>query len=445
MKLLVFSRRALQQRLDALESKLDSMALDNLIARMNRKGNGRLPAMWETVWLHAIGEVGPFENERPLPNGTQPDFRFTVPVSGRTVEVIGDITCVSDRGLHENNPVSQFWIELVRHILTSKLDPNHFRYQIGHHTEGDSANSRIVLRLPPRSHLTDFVKQQVAPWLRELAKSRVAKATTKIVTDEADISLSYDVNQEFAGGGHAAYNLPTSARRNPVYTQLKKKEDQLRAAPDDALRVVILCDAGCHAMQKSPFTTTLSADEVTDQFLRKSSVLDLVVLVSVEAENHYDLNDRRLRVCARVCGTLAALGTRRTTEAGTAVREYLDCALAHLPAPVLDSHNASLRVSISGQSSGNLGIIMTDKKVRLSARVVLSFLAGKISTEEFQRTYGWHPGSEYKHQNPFANALERGQLFTASSVQSAGDADDDWLEFEFGSPDPAVSAFCRRR
>ena len=88
---------------------------------------------------------------------------------------------------------------------------------------------------------------------------------------------------------------------------------------------------------------------------------------------------------------------------------------------------------------------MSDRHVRLSARVVLDLLAGKISAEQFQRTYGWHHDSERSGPNPFAQAQEHGQLITSASVEAGGDADDDWIEFRFGPPDPAAAPLRRRR
>jgi hypothetical protein len=443
MKLLIFSRRALQQRLDALSAQLSSKAFDDLLGRLNQPGTGRLPAMWEAVWLHALGQVGPFEQERPLATGKSPDFSFSLPIAGGVVDVVGDITCVSDRGLHDTNPIQQFWNELVRLARVAKLNPNHFKYQVGHRTEGEFPKTRTVLKLPSRGQLPAFLKQHVVPFLRALARSGDATGKLKIRVDDADVTISYDMRQQFGGGGHAAYTSFTSPIRNPIYTQLSKKEKQLRGAPQNALRAVFLCDAGCQAMQRSQLSTSMSADEIVGQFLRKSSAIDLVLIVSAERLNPLDQHYRRHQLRARIAGAPAQPGTRRTVEAGAALRQYLDRALAYLPVPVLDPHNASLRASHPAPGTGTLGIRMNYKSVRLSARVVLDLLAGRISAEEFQRIYGWHPESERFEPNPFARALERGQLLTTASVSPGGDEDDDWLEFGFGDVDPATAAFRR--
>lgn len=386
----MFSRRAIQERLDALAVTLDEKSLAELACRIDARGRNRLSAMWETVWLYALAAEGPFEHERPLPGGARPDFRFRLPLGGRELEVVGDITCVSDRGLHENNPVELFWNEFVRRVLSAKLDPNHFRYQIGHRVVGEWPNSRTVLTLPPRRLIVAFVKQHAVPFLRELVQSKPSKAKHSIRTDDANVTLSYDITQEFGGGGHASYNHLTAATKNPVFARLQEKEDQLRGAPAEAVRAVILCDAGCQAMRKDVFGNGWSADKIAGAFLRQTSVIDLVVLVSVEIHNQMDWHRRSYSISARIVGAPSALGTRRTIEAGAVVRDYLDRALKHLPTPVLDAHNAALRIDESSPGTGTLGVNMSDRHVRLSARVVLDLLAGKISAEQFQRTYGWH-------------------------------------------------------
>ena len=77
-------------------------------------------------------------------------------------------------------------------------------------------------------------------------------------------------------------------------------------------------------------------------------------------------------------------------------------------------------------------------RVRLSARAVQRLLAGEIAYEQFAAAHGWD--GEHRGRNPFLRALIRGEMIDASRVESAGDKDDDWLEFQFAN-DPAVAAF----
>ena len=441
MRLLVFSRRSLQQRLDALAGHLTADALRDLAARLDRRGTGRLPAMWEAVWLHALSQVGPIEHEQALPNGSKPDFRFQVTDSDGMLEVIGDITTVSDRGVHANNPIDMFWKEFQRYVQAARLNPNHFTCHIGHRTEGSWPDIRHVLLLPQRSQLVEFVKQQIAPVLRQWSATPAVNAVHSITTPDISITIKYDTSQQYAGGGHVSYNSFTSPTRNPIFNQLKLKENQLRSAPAESLRLVILCDGGCHSMKKMNYSAnSLSSDEIVKQFLRKSTVIDLVLLISVDSKS-INWYDRKLELQPRIVGAPAAEGSRRTVRAGGAVRDYLNRAITHLPTPTLDCHNASLRTDLPSPGTGVLGLRMRKQKIELSARVLLDLLAGKITTQEFQRIYGWGPDSERNEPNPFACKLECGQLITGARVSPGGDYDDDWFEFSFGGPDPAAAPF----
>lgn len=43
--------------------------------------------------------------------------------------------------------------------------------------------------------------------------------------------------------------------------------------------------------------------------------------------------------------------------------------------------------------------------------------------------------------NPFQLMLDQGHLPTSMKIISGGEKDDDWIEIEFGPPDPAISRF----
>ena len=77
-------------------------------------------------------------------------------------------------------------------------------------------------------------------------------------------------------------------------------------------------------------------------------------------------------------------------------------------------------------------------RIKISARAVLELLAGAMTYERFAEVHGWTEG----RFDMFRSRLDSGQLFTSARIESLGPSkDDDWLEFEFGPPDPAISAF----
>lgn len=86
---------------------------------------------------------------------------------------------------------------------------------------------------------------------------------------------------------------------------------------------------------------------------------------------------------------------------------------------------------------------MTTKTLKISSRVLHELLAGRISSDRFMELHGWdasRPGNGFSG-NLFKLTLESGRMIKTIRVEPGGDEDDDWLEFEFGAPDPAVSPF----
>jgi len=75
-------------------------------------------------------------------------------------------------------------------------------------------------------------------------------------------------------------------------------------------------------------------------------------------------------------------------------------------------------------------------RIKISARDLLELLAGTLKQEAFEAL------PFMARQNPFLNKLANGQLITAMRIEKGeAGADDDWVVFEFGDPDPAVSPF----
>lgn len=100
----VFSRRAIQAKLDLLAEEPSPGKHATPVDRLNRRGLDRLAAMWEVVFLQALSEVVKVRHEAALPDGRPPDFAFEFDHGGTQLPVVGDIACVSDSGLDERNP-----------------------------------------------------------------------------------------------------------------------------------------------------------------------------------------------------------------------------------------------------------------------------------------------------------------------------------------------------
>ncbi len=83
---------------------------------------------------------------------------------------------------------------------------------------------------------------------------------------------------------------------------------------------------------------------------------------------------------------------------------------------------------------------MSEKKVKMSARDLLQLLAGVLRQDAFEKL------PFMARSNPFLQKLAQGRLIKAAGIEAGGEeADDDWIVFEFGDPDPATTSFRRNR
>lgn len=388
--------------------------------------------------MSALTALGPVVHEQPLTDGSKPDFQLKWPLGPDGIELVGDITAASDKGLDDNNPVEQFWTEIVRLARKYKLNPNHLRFDVGHRMVGEYRDAKMLLALPPRAELRNLIKTTVEPYIVSLAKGIADSPALPYSKDEVQFTISYNPSQEFAGGSYISYATPYSLTKNPLHTALEKKASQLKAAPSDAIRLVILCDAACHAMQNmTQMGGALTATQVVTEYLKNSSTIDLVLLVTVTSNGSIFAHDRTLKInCTLLSPPNRHRNPRLTESAIQSVSQLLTSASGLLPKPVLDPRNAMLRFELPNDGPRRNGYKMSKNDVSLSSRLVLELLAGAKTIEEVESSLGWDDGS-----NPFRRLLAQGQLIEHASLTSGGDTDDDWLDLHFNDGDPAVSMF----
>ncbi|MBO9873531.1 MULTISPECIES: hypothetical protein [Xanthomonas] len=447
MTMFVFSRRAIQDRLGQLEAVLSADQHAKLVGRLNQPGRDRLAAMWEVVFLQALNHVARIRHEVALSNRRQPDFGFELAHKGKLLSIVGDITCVSDVGLDRQNLFRELGDEVSRLARKYRLDPDHFRYDVAGERTGEWPKQRVRLLLPTGEAFTRLIKDIVEPFVRELASSPRATAEFGHEAPGIRFSLRYDQSQWSSGGSHPCYDLATSLTENVVYRALKAKAQQLSAAPQDAIRLVILCDGDCAAMRKSSLGGSggnYTSTQIATEFLRKSRTVDLVLLVAVEKRNPYDAFLRGYVMHYELIAAPARGPTPRVDkDVFEVVHELLERSVQVVPTPMADVCNAAIRCQEGGYGLGTHGgYQMSGNTIRISARLVQELLAGKATPEQFSDFHRWgsQPGNEL---NPFAQALSRGELISAIKLIDCGDEDDNQFEFRFGPADPAVSPFRR--
>jgi hypothetical protein len=103
-----------------------------------------------------------------------------------------------------------------------------------------------------------------------------------------------------------------------------------------------------------------------------------------------------------------------------------------LHTPTNARHRAGERLPRFGHHGGYR--MTGDKVVKVGSRMILEVLAGRMSVEEMNTLRGWD-------SNPFERMLSNGRLPVNIDVIPEQSDNDDWIKYEFGDPDPAISDF----
>lgn len=394
--------------------------------------------------LDALSRVGALRHEIELDNGRRPDFELTLAGEAAGAVVIGDVTAVSDAGLDALNPVETLSDELTRLARKAGLDPNRFGYDVRGDRQGRRGHGRMKLAIPPRGQLMPILQREIPPWMRQLAAHPEQPGRLEYAQDGVAFTLTYKPDQRYASGGYLSYDVAASKTKNPLFSALKEKRDQLRGAPDDAFRLVVACDGDCAILQQSSWSRppdTYTAREIAQDFLRQTESVDAVLLVRIE-ERRQPMGPRSdLRVAGEWIAKPATEGDRRRPEAMAALDSAMQAAVKLLPTPMRTAYNAVKRCREPGVGPDMIGgYSMGNGEISLSARALQRLLAGEISVEQFVEAHDWN--NERHGGNPFERATRQGKMIAAVDVEGAGDKDDDWLTFRFRW-DPAAGPFRR--
>lgn len=433
---MIFSRRAIQRRLNELRGVFDCSAVDKLATRLNAPSKDRLAAMWEVVILHGLMRCGTIFHELQLPSGKCPDVTF----NNETLRFTADITTVSDNGLDGNNPVAE--LHNLIEVAKTKLGfpPGGMNLNVLSTQEQTSRGIKTVLRLPPRKDLNAFVSKQIVPRLREQKTAGNKVCDIKIDDDTVGISLVIDPARTPSSTiGYASYDVPRILTKNPIYKSLEKKVLQLRGA--EGVSGVIVCDGDCTALaDRKTGWNEVSAIEVAEEFLRQYTSIDFVLFFTIsEVSQTWPVSLAPQRKMKQ------SLVVREGFRHKEALNSLFAAMLAEFPKPVAMPATGAMRARESGYDLGHMGgYTVCGNKIRISSRELMEVLAGLRTLADngakniaaSRKTLG----DVNRAQNAFLRNLNQGRLpVSVSVIRTDEDDNDDWVVFEFGDPDPSIS------
>lgn len=420
----VFSKRTLQNIIDQNATFLSVEKLEALINRLN---NGFLDAEWEAVILNALHKMGVVKYEESLGGETYPDIYFAAK-DGKLV-FVADITTVSDRNYNECNPIEEFINETIRIFKKRGIRPSGLHYEIG----STELKKGMKLKLPRRGQFHIFFKSDdFNSFIARIKESPHASHNLSVESDETSIKFIYKPDGEYITGHHAAYKISHSLTQNPIYNALKQKKDQLKRSGYTGPLGIFLCDGGCDLLTRTIRDwRSYNCNQVISEFLRQNSSISFILTLSVIA--------RRRPIDAKMYINSDALPMAQDLSL------FRGQLLSNLPSPVNTLINATRRVADGFEKKGESfygGLMYKNNTIKISSRGLLELLAGIIEKDDFMKSHQFVPTDDHPHNvNLFERKLREGRLINNIHVEKSEDQDDDWLVFEFGPPDPAISKY----
>jgi hypothetical protein len=386
--------------------------------------------------MHALAPLGTVQSESALANGRRPDIVF----HSEALSFTADVTTVSDDGVDDQNPVFQLNTLLEQLKTRLRLTMGGAELRVHSREDVSREGNRTTLRLPPSRRLSEFVRRRIEPELRAQISEGRRKLRISIDDDEAGLDLLIDPDKSpYNSVGHASYNAPTRKTSNPFYNALKAKARQLRFATGHT--GVIVGDGGSASLRdRHLHRDGVDAGTIAQEFLRQHRSITFVLVLTVREE-----------ACAAGSSPKRMLDARMAVQPGfpanEALKVLIERMIRNMPFPVATASNAAFRAQEHGYGWGyHGGYEMSRDGVKIGSRVLMEFLAGRLSLEEFNGLHGWHPAGTRRDKattvNPFALALGQGRLPKDIVVIRTSENDaDDWVNIRFGEADPAISPF----
>lgn len=154
----IFSRRVLQRLINENSEFLTQSQLDKHIDNLNKYDSQTyLDYEWEVVVLNAFSKVGKVIHEPDLESGKKPDILFK-PNHSDDINLIAEITTVSDKNLYDKNPIEEF-SKIFIHDLKNKynLRNGSFHFQIEGNYGDNYLKEKKKLRLPKKSEMHKYI------------------------------------------------------------------------------------------------------------------------------------------------------------------------------------------------------------------------------------------------------------------------------------------------
>lgn len=439
----LFSRRTIQAMVNEISDSVGRSQLKNLVNRLNLPKSQAMDAEYELAVLLSLSKLGNICHEPDLGGNSRADVLFRA-TDGESGEFVADITCISQQGLSDRLPRDFLEAEFGRLIEFYGIRFRGFHFQIAHMEHGTfyDDNRKMTLKIPGYKEITRVLEAEIPAIAQTILQSQNERQKFAICKAGLEVEITYEPNGLFVGSGHRVVDVPLSLEHNPVFQRLEEKSEQLEKTGYSGIRGVFLCDSGARIVQGNYHPEPYSLEKILDAFFKKHREISFVCTL-YSAQYQKQRRDRSERQSSyRITGKFWSNPTAAHPISDN-LKDLIQNLPLNLPDAETDGRSAQSWIAAHPEPCGRSfigGLKMSGHSVKLSARALQELLAGHLDQEEFMKAHGFVPNEfEQVANNPFERELAKGRLITHVEISAVPEADDDWVIFHFGEPDPAIS------
>lgn len=427
----ILSRRSIQKIIYEVSEIIGEDEISEITYKLNKENTQSLDTLWEIIVIKLLSRFGSISYEIDHGGRTKPDIFFK---DEGGLELIADITCISDQNQDKNNDVNYFNSELssvAKKVGIETLSGFDIRIE----DDEKYKDKKVCLKLPAKNTTRHFIESKLKPILKEISNNKEQPRSIKINENEVELSISYNPTAAFFTSSYPSFTVAKSLTNNPIYNRLKRKSKQLKDCGYPGLKGVIICDGGCSLIV--PDTTSNisshSIGSIINNFLQQQDTISFVIAVYVEE----DISGMIGREIKRNFSLkyVAKDNCKNTIDKLT---RNLISSTSQLPSPISTPKNASWALKNKHSFPGNTfygGCTMSSNKITISARTLLDLITGNITSEKMINDHN-DVGAYLKNQ------IDQGYKLRSISLSKIEESDDDWVELSFEDIfDPSVSKY----
>jgi hypothetical protein len=438
----IFSNRSILMMLDQVSGVIGEIRYKDLIARLRMHTEASVAAEWEIAVLYCLSQQGSI---RSCPS-TEGQSEIDIIFKGRnsSEEVAVEVTALSDRSLHERNPIHEFNGRVTKEFIKyglHKLGATHTGIGSSRGPEGP------ILAIPDRKDFGQFFSSTSFKAFLSAIRSEPTKDHSYEFGVRGSTSrIRFAPGKNNSGASYASHTVIKNVFNNHLARRLESKNRQLKKSGMNLPAIVVVCDADCNVLStRMRGFDTVTADDIADMFLSgrrhiqkgpwliqkgaaaRSRRINAVHLWSLHEEWNTWKRGPEAR-SAKV--TIVPNRGNAAHEMSSEVCMEVAQSSRYLP-PIVSMPFGALRVlrrpSFYGgyeMSGGQSGF-----KVKISLLTLQRLLSGEISADEFRKDHE-ELSSIIKAQ------ADEGRMISKMEISHQANFDDDWVEITFGGQDP---------